>query len=67
MLKCICSTTLLQSIPVLSPPSLSHQPREGGATGSPRETEAARAEARSSGEETDSETDSKSSASSTLS
>lgn len=55
-----------QSIPV-SPPSLSHQTCESGATGSPRELEAPRAGARSSGEETDSESDSKSSASSTLS
>lgn len=63
MLKCICSITRLQSIPVVmnSPPSLSHQTCESGATGSPR------AGARSSGEETDSETDSKCSASSTLS
>lgn len=66
MLKCIRSITRLQSIPV-SPPSLSHQTCESGATGSPREMEAPRAGARSSGEETDSESDSKSSASSTLS
>lgn len=72
MLKCMCALTRLQSIPLLvnSPPSLSQQAGESGATGSPRrqmEAPGARARARSSGEESDSETDSKSSASSTRS